>query len=41
MPMIPRPAWRPLRLAMAYRGKFKDDVVIDLVGYRRHGHKRG
>ncbi len=27
-----------VRLAMAYREKFKGDVIIDLVGYRRHGH---
>jgi 2-oxoglutarate dehydrogenase E1 component len=27
-----------VRLAMAYRRRFQDDVVIDLVGYRRHGH---
>ncbi|MBL0179662.1 MAG: multifunctional oxoglutarate decarboxylase/oxoglutarate dehydrogenase thiamine pyrophosphate-binding subunit/dihydrolipoyllysine-residue succinyltransferase subunit [Gemmatimonadetes bacterium] len=27
-----------VRLAMAYRVKFEDDVLIDLVGYRRHGH---
>ena len=27
-----------IRLAMAYRAKYRDDVVIDLVGYRRHGH---
>jgi len=27
-----------MRLAMAYREEFNDDVVIDLVGYRRHGH---
>jgi 2-oxoglutarate decarboxylase len=26
------------RLAMAYRDRFHQDVVIDLVGYRRHGH---
>jgi 2-oxoglutarate dehydrogenase E1 component len=27
-----------VRLAMAYRMKFNNDVLIDLVGYRRHGH---
>jgi 2-oxoglutarate dehydrogenase E1 component len=27
-----------VRLAMMYREKFKFDAVIDLVGYRRHGH---
>ena len=27
-----------VRLAMAYRERFRGDVVIDLVGYRRHGH---
>src|SRR4051812_4168988 len=27
-----------IRLAMAYRQRFQSDVVIDLVGYRRHGH---
>src|SRR5690349_9408490 len=30
-----------VRLAMAYRDKFHQDVVIDLVGYRRHGHNEG
>jgi 2-oxoglutarate dehydrogenase E1 component len=27
-----------VRLAMEYREKFHGDVVIDVVGYRRHGH---
>ncbi len=27
-----------VRLAMAYRTKFRSDVLIDLVGYRRWGH---
>jgi 2-oxoglutarate dehydrogenase E1 component len=27
-----------VRLAMAFRRRFCTDVVIDLVGYRRHGH---
>ncbi|HUL48900.1 MAG TPA: multifunctional oxoglutarate decarboxylase/oxoglutarate dehydrogenase thiamine pyrophosphate-binding subunit/dihydrolipoyllysine-residue succinyltransferase subunit [Gemmatimonadales bacterium] len=27
-----------VRLAMMYRDRFHGDVVIDLVGYRRHGH---
>ena len=30
-----------VRLAMAYRAEYRDDVVIDLVGYRRHGHNEG
>src|SRR6059036_4044666 len=29
------------RLTMAYRDKFHADVVIDVVGYRRHGHNEG
>lgn len=27
-----------IRLAMAYRARFKRDAVVDLIGYRRHGH---
>ena len=30
-----------VRLAMMYRERFKFDCVIDLVGYRRHGHNEG
>src|SRR3954452_17800944 len=30
-----------VRLAIAYRDRFHQDVVIDLVGYRRHGHNEG
>jgi 2-oxoglutarate dehydrogenase E1 component len=26
------------RLAVAYRSRFRGDLLIDLVGYRRHGH---
>src|SRR5437867_4228909 len=29
------------RLAMLYRDKFHGEVVIDVVGYRRHGHNEG
>ncbi len=30
-----------VRVAMAYRARFHDDVLIDLIGYRRHGHNEG
>lgn len=29
------------RLAYAYRARFRRDVLIDLIGYRRHGHNEG
>ncbi|HEX6804325.1 MAG TPA: 2-oxoglutarate dehydrogenase E1 component [Terriglobales bacterium] len=29
---------RVARLALDYRYKFRSDVVIDMIGYRRHGH---
>lgn len=29
------------RLAIAYRTRFKRDFLIDLIGYRRHGHNEG
>src|SRR6266516_3133913 len=34
----PEAAISAVRLAIAYRSRFCNDVVIDLVGYRRHGH---
>jgi 2-oxoglutarate dehydrogenase E1 component len=34
----PEAALAAVRLAMAFRVRFSSDVVIDLVGYRRHGH---
>jgi len=37
----PEACMATLRLAMAYRAEFGDDIVIDLVGYRRHGHNEG
>jgi 2-oxoglutarate dehydrogenase E1 component len=30
-----------VRLAMMYRDKFHEDALVDLVGYRRHGHNEG
>jgi 2-oxoglutarate dehydrogenase E1 component len=30
---------KSIRLAFNYRQKFHKDVVIDLIGYRRHGHQ--
>ncbi|HEU0185633.1 MAG TPA: multifunctional oxoglutarate decarboxylase/oxoglutarate dehydrogenase thiamine pyrophosphate-binding subunit/dihydrolipoyllysine-residue succinyltransferase subunit [Blastocatellia bacterium] len=31
-------AWRVLQIALDFRTKFNKDVVIDLIGFRRHGH---
>jgi 2-oxoglutarate dehydrogenase E1 component len=30
-----------IRIAIAYRAQFHKDFLIDLVGYRRHGHNEG
>ncbi len=30
-----------MRIAVAYRQQFRRDFLIDLVGYRRHGHNEG
>lgn len=27
-----------MKIAVAYRQKFKKDIFIDIIGYRRHGH---
>ena len=29
------------RLAVAYRAQFQKDFLVDLIGYRRHGHNEG
>jgi 2-oxoglutarate dehydrogenase E1 component len=34
----PEAALAAIRLSLAYRRRFGHDVVVDLVGYRRHGH---
>ena len=37
----PEAAFRVIQIALDYRQKFNEDVVIDLVGFRRLGHNEG
>src|SRR5262249_10156716 len=37
----PEAAYRVLDIALDYRQEFHKDVVIDLIGFRRHGHNEG
>jgi 2-oxoglutarate decarboxylase len=37
----PETAYRVLQIALDYRQEFRKDVVIDLIGFRRHGHNEG
>ena len=37
----PEAAHRVLQIALDYRQEFHKDVVIDLIGFRRHGHNEG
>lgn len=37
----PEACFEAVYTAMAYRQKFHKDFVIDLIGYRRHGHNEG
>ncbi|MBS1859546.1 MAG: multifunctional oxoglutarate decarboxylase/oxoglutarate dehydrogenase thiamine pyrophosphate-binding subunit/dihydrolipoyllysine-residue succinyltransferase subunit [Acidobacteria bacterium] len=37
----PEAAVRVLEIAFEFRQKFKKDVVIDMICYRRHGHNEG
>jgi 2-oxoglutarate dehydrogenase E1 component len=37
----PDAAYEVLTIALDYRQKFKKDVVIDVMGFRRHGHNEG
>ena len=37
----PEACVRVAQLAFAYRQRFNKDVVIDMIGYRRHGHNEG
>ncbi len=34
-------AHRTIQIALEWRQKFRKDIVIDLIGFRRHGHNEG
>ncbi|MBI1762105.1 MAG: 2-oxoglutarate dehydrogenase E1 component, partial [Acidobacteria bacterium] len=34
-------AHRTIQLALEWRQKYRKDIVIDLIGFRRHGHNEG
>jgi 2-oxoglutarate dehydrogenase E1 component len=34
-------AYRVLQIALDFRQQFRKDVVIDVIGFRRHGHNEG
>ena len=37
----PEAAVHAIQMAVDYRQKFGKDVIIDLIGYRKHGHNEG
>ncbi|HKG23678.1 MAG TPA: 2-oxoglutarate dehydrogenase E1 component, partial [Blastocatellia bacterium] len=37
----PDAAYQVLQVALDYRQRFRKDVVIDIIGFRRHGHNEG
>ncbi len=37
----PEAAVHAIQMAVEYRQKFGKDVIIDLIGYRKHGHNEG
>ncbi|USN51981.1 MAG: multifunctional oxoglutarate decarboxylase/oxoglutarate dehydrogenase thiamine pyrophosphate-binding subunit/dihydrolipoyllysine-residue succinyltransferase subunit [Myxococcales bacterium] len=37
----PEAGLRAIRIAFEYRARFKSDVIVDVVCYRRHGHNEG
>src|SRR4030095_6120350 len=37
----PEAAYRTLQIALDYRQEWHKDVVLDLIGFRRHGHNEG